>query len=169
MADIAEEGFDAADVAISRQLDMRYPHQGYQLAIDCPDGPFTEQTKPGLKRDFDQTHARVYGASAPDENAEIVTFRVIAEIETPRLALPKIETGDGDPSIAITGERNLYDFATGSFLPAIIYERAKLRAGDAIKGPAIIEQFDSTTVVLAGQSAEVDDIGNLIIDTGEIS
>ena len=166
MHDVAEEGFDPADVAITRQLDMRYPHQGYQLAVDCPDGLFTENAKPGLKRDFDATHARVYRASASDEDAEIVTFRVIAEIETPRLALPKIDAGNGDPSRAVAGERDIYDFETGSFLPATLFDRARLRAGDAIVGPAIIEQFDSTTIVLAGQSARVDAIGNLIIDTG---
>ena len=169
MTDIAEEGFREADVVLTRQLDMRYPHQGYQLAIDCPDGPFSEDSRQPLKRDFDATHGRVYGASAPDEDAEIVTFRVIAEIETPRLALPKIQSGDGDPSDAITGERDLYDFGTASFDVATIFDRSKLRAGDGITGPAIIEQFDSTTIVLAGQSARVDGIGNLIIHTGAAS
>ena len=166
MDDIAEEGFDTADAAITRQLDMRYPHQGYQLAIDCPDGPFSDAAKPGLKADFAATHARVYGSNAPDEDAEIVTFRVIAEIKTPRLALPKIEAGDGDASGAVTGKRDLYDIETASFDAATIHDRAGLRAGDGIAGPAIIEQFDSTTIVLAGQSARVDEIGNLIIDTG---
>ena len=59
----------------------------------------------------------------------------------------------------------LLGFTMSDFLPATLFDRARLRAGDAFDGPAIIEQFDSTTIVLAGQSAGVDDIGNLIIDT----
>jgi N-methylhydantoinase A len=93
---------------------------------------------------------------------------VIAEIETPRLSLPKIESGTGDPMGAVTGRRDLYDIERASFDSATIYDRAGLRTGDGIAGPAIIEQFDSTTIVLAGQSARVDDIGNLIIDTGAV-
>ena len=166
MADITDEGFEPGAATITRQLDMRYPHQGYQLAVDVRDGAFAESAKPALKRNFDETHQRVYGASAPEEDAEIVTFRVIAEIEVPRLALPPLEPGDGDPRRAKTGERELYDFERAGFLTASVYDRTGLRANDTITGPAIIEQFDSTAVVLLGQTCAVDALGNLIIDTG---
>ncbi|MDE0059523.1 MAG: hydantoinase/oxoprolinase family protein [Defluviicoccus sp.] len=166
-ADLREEGFDGEDAALRRQIDMRYLHQGYQLAVDCLARPVDAAEKAALKTRFDELHLRVYGASAPDEEAETVTFRVIAEIAVPKLELPKIEAGDGDPARAETGVRELYDFTSGSFADCKVYDRALLRAGDAIAGPAAIEQFDSTMIVLAGQSATVEAHGNLVIDAGD--
>ena len=166
MADVAEEGFASDSVSIRRQCDMRYLHQGYQLAVDCPTGTVNEETRAALKRAFDGAHQRVYGASAPNEDAEIVTFRVIVEIEVPRFNPPRIKSGDGDASRAQTGERALWDFATGAFTTAAIFNRRLLLGGDRIGGPAIVEQFDSTTVVPAGQSAELDAYATLVISTG---
>ena len=74
--------------------------------------------------------------------------------------------GRGDPSAAATGSRELYDFESARFVPCTLYDRAKLRAGDLIQGAAVIEQFDSTTVLLPGQAAKVEAHGNIIIDTG---
>ena len=96
----------------------------------------------------------------------MVTFRVAAEISVPKLETPELEAGDGDASRAFKGERQLYDVDRAVFEAAHIYDRAKLLAGDRLSGPAIVEQFDSTTVVRAGQAVEVDHRGNLIIDTG---
>ncbi len=164
--DVAEEGFTPDQVTVTRQVDMRYQHQGYQLPVACPAGDLVETDKPGLKSGFDDAHQRVYGASAPDEDAEVVTFRVIAEIAVPRLALRALEPG-GDASGAQIATRPLYDLETAGFMDAAIYDRAKLRAGDRLDGPAVVQQFDSTTVILAGMSCHVDLWGNLIIETGE--
>lgn len=166
-ADVGEEGFTPDQVTIHRQVDMRYQHQGYQLAVDCPEGVLTDADKPALKSRFDETHQRIYGASAPDEDAEVVTFRVIAEIEVPRLELPEIGAGNGDAGGAQIAVRPLYDLESAAFADAAIYDRAKLQAGDAFDGPAVVQQFDSTTVICAGMSCVVDAWGNLIVDTGE--
>lgn len=164
--DVREEGFDENAVVFTRQLDMRYLHQGYQLAVDRPEGALIEDRKPALKRAFDAAHRRVYGSSAPDEDAEIVTFRLIAEIAVPRLALPPLAEGDGDAGRARKGERPLYGLDRKAFEAAPVYDRGRLLAGDGIDGPAVVEQFDSTTLILAGQRAEVDRYGNLMIESG---
>ena len=164
--DVREEGFTPDQVTIHRQVDMRYQHQGYQLPVPCPAEKLTDADKPTLKTRFDEAHHRIYGASAPDEDAEVVTFRVIAEIVVPRLELPQIDQG-GDASKAQIATRPLYDLETATFGDAAIYERAKLTAGDVFDGPAVVQQFDSTTVICAGMSCTVDAWGNLIIDTGE--
>ena len=98
-----------------------------------------------------------------------MTFRTIAEIAVPQLELPPVEAGDGDPSAAEIDGRELYDFEAGGFVPCKVYDRALLRAGDRIEGAAVIQQFDSTTVVLSGQSATVEAHGNLVIDAGDAS
>jgi N-methylhydantoinase A len=159
-----EEGFDREAVKLTRLIDLRYPHQGYTLPVACP--PFVNDTdKIKLKLAFDDLHGQIYGQSAPKEDAEIVTFRLQAEIEIPRLRLPKLPQSDGHPDRALKGERPLFDMDRNDFVTAKVYDRAKLLAGDHIVGPAIVEQFDATTVVLAGQTATVDVTATLIITT----
>ena len=162
--DVTEENFALSDVVFRRQFDMRYLHQGYELSIDCPDGEIAEEDKVSLKARFDERHGAVYGVSAEDESAEIVTFRLLAEIAVPQLAPPPLEAGDGDIERAVLGRRPLFNLASGGFLDALVLERSQLRAGDRIEGPAVIEQFDSTTVITAMQWGTVDHFGNIVIE-----
>jgi N-methylhydantoinase A len=162
LAEAAEEGFAHDAVKLTRLLDLRYPHQGYTLPVPCP-AIVTDGDKAALKQAFDALHGQVYGQSAPKEDAEIVTFRLQAEIDVPRLELPKLPPGDGNAERARKGERKLFDIDAGGFVTARIYDRARLLAGDRIDGPAIIDQFDATTVVLAGQTAAVDPTATLVI------
>jgi N-methylhydantoinase A len=161
-AEANEEGFSRDAVTLTRLIDLRYPHQGYTLPVPCAPqiGDADKQT---LKQEFDALHRQVYGSSAPNEDAEIVTFRLQAEIAVPQLALPVLAAGDGNAERALKGQRDLYDIDRNVFVRAKIYDRARLLAHDRVMGPAIIDQFDSTTVVNAGQQASVDPSGTLVI------
>lgn len=168
LAEAKDEGFQPEAAKLTRLVELRYPHQGYTLAIACP--PIAgDDDKRHLKQSFDDLHAQVYGQSAPREDAEIVTFRLQAEIEVPRLAFPQLRPGDGRADRALKGGRKLFDIDAGRFVTAKIYDRSKLMAGDRIEGPAIVDQFDATSVVPAGATAEVDATGNLVIEMGEAS
>jgi N-methylhydantoinase A len=166
LAEASEEGFVHEAVKLTRLLDLRYPHQGYTLPVPCP-ADITDVDKVRLKHAFDEVHLQVYGQSAPKEDAEIVTFRLQAEIEVPRLVLPALAHGDGRAERALKGERPLFDIGENRFVRATVYDRQALMAGDRIAGPAIIDQFDATTVLLGGQTATVDDTATLIIQTGD--
>jgi N-methylhydantoinase A len=166
LAEASEEGFAHEAVKLTRLLDLRYPHQGYTLPVACP-ADITDADKARLKHAFDEVHLQVYGQSAPREDAEIVTFRLQAEIEVPRLELPALAHGDGRAGRALKGERPLFDIDENRFVRATVYDRQALMAGDRIAGPAIIDQFDATTVLLGGQTATVDDTATLIIQTGD--
>jgi N-methylhydantoinase A len=161
--DVEEEGLDLKALRLKQQLDLRYLHQGYHLTVDGPDGEFTDAHKPAIKSAFDDLHRRTYGASAPEEDAELVTLRLLAEIPVPHLRLAPIARGTGRAADARIGERPLYDLARGQFADAHVYDRTRLRAGDRLEGPAIVEQYDSTSVILAGQALAVDEVGNLLI------
>jgi N-methylhydantoinase A len=166
LAEASEERFAHEAVKLTRLLDLRYPHQGYTLPVACP-ADITDADKARLKHAFDEAHLQVYGQSAPREDAEIVTFRLQAEIEVPRLELPALAHGDGRAERALKGERPLFDIDDNRFVRAAVYDRQALMAGDRIAGPAIIDQFDATTVLLGGQTATVDDTATLIIQTGD--
>jgi N-methylhydantoinase A len=165
LAEAKEEGFAPASVKLTRLIDLRYPHQGYTLGVECPAVLADDDGKAKLKSDFDDLHARVYGQSAPGEDAEIVTFRLQAEIEVPKLELAPLPLRDGSSARARTGERPLFDVDADRFMTAGIYDRTKLAPGDVIAGPAVIEQFDATTLILAGQTATVDRYGLLIMES----
>jgi N-methylhydantoinase A len=167
-AEAEEEGFTVDAVRLTRLLDLRYLHQGYTLPVTCP-AQVVDGDAAKLKAAFDELHHQVYGQSAPKEDAEIVTFRIQAEIEVPRLVLPEIEAAKSSPESALKGTRPLFDIEAGRFVDARIYDRAKLLAGHRIEGPAIIDQFDSTTVMLSDQFATVDRTGTLIIQRSEAS
>jgi N-methylhydantoinase A len=163
MREAAEEGFSADRVKIGRLLDLRYPHQGYSLCVPCP-APFDQTARQTVKQAFDLLHQNVYGQSAPKEDAHIVTFRLQSEIDVPRLALPELRRTDGNAARAIKGQRQLYDTTQQKFDQVNVWDREKLFAGDRFEGPAVIEQFDSTTVVLAGQMVTVESTGTLVIE-----
>ena len=80
--------------------------------------------------------------------------------ETAKLSQQEIASGTGDPKPR--GERRL--FRKGAWLTASVYARDALGAGDRIEGPAIIEQEDTTTILLPGWLARADAVGNLLLE-----
>jgi N-methylhydantoinase A len=133
MQEAGEEGFSPRQVKISRLLDLRYPHQGYSLCAPCP-APFDETVRIAVKRAFDSLHQNVYGQSAPDENADIVTFRLQSEIAVPRVSLPQLAQTDGNACRAIKGQRPLYDIAERKFVPVNIWDRASCKPAIGLMG-----------------------------------
>lgn len=162
-AEAAEEGFERDCIQLTRKIDMRYLQQGYTLGVECPLRELHEEDKANLKHAFDVLHQQTYGQSASGEDAEIITFRVSSQITVPQLALPELSARAGTAERARKGERSFYDVDLGQFMTARLYQREGLTAGDVIEGPAIIDQFDSTTVVLADQTAAMERCGTLII------
>jgi N-methylhydantoinase A len=159
------EGFSEDEVRIERQLDIRYPHQGYELALDCAPGRLTPAALGDLRAAFDERHAEVYGVSAPDELVEIVNLRVRSVV--PRRSQDVVATTNGaaaGATAAPTGERDVYFESHEGFLRTAIYDRGDLHPGMALQGPAIVEQLDSTTVIGPGWSGTVDELGNLRLD-----
>ncbi|HEY5348135.1 MAG TPA: hydantoinase/oxoprolinase family protein [Candidatus Lustribacter sp.] len=165
LGDVAEEGFARAAVVLRRQIDLRYLHQGYQLTIDVPVRDVSDADKPALKAAFDALHRRIYGQAADREPAEIVTFRLQAEIPIDRFTFVAAdEERAGDASQACEGTRPLYDLDRRAFVEATVYDRARFVPGDRFPGPAIVNQFDATTVVLAGWQVFVDPYRSLVIE-----
>jgi N-methylhydantoinase A len=83
----------------------------------------------------------------------------------PDVAPVVLEQGDGDPKAALVTEHPIY--VGGEQVTASVYDRAKLRAGDVVSGPAIVTEMDSTTLVLPDHSAVVHATGSLLINPVE--
>ena len=136
----AQEGFDPSAVKLQRQLDMRYPFQGYELTIDCSNKAFTEPDKAIVRAAFDQMHKEVYGTAATGEIPDIVNVRVMSIAEVAKLDLPELPKGERDPKPAAR-RKVLFDDGEG-YVDTPIYDRKQLGAGAIITGPAIIEQLE---------------------------
>jgi N-methylhydantoinase A len=146
---------------LRRIADMRYLGQNYELSIEIPAERLDEAGLASILDDFHREHDRAYGFSAPGEPAQFVTLRLEARGLVPTPDFPEIERATGRPEPEAT--RRVHLDEAGGWVEAPVYQRERLRGGQRFDGPAIVEQMDSTTLVLPGQSVEVDAVGNLMI------
>jgi N-methylhydantoinase A len=158
------EQIPAAQRLTARSIDMRYGGQGYELTIPVPDGPMTHATPPRLREKFEQVHRQTYGYVAAEEQLQITTLRLEATGLVPKADLPRHAPASTDITRTRLGERSLFLPELGGLVAIPLYDRALLQPGHRIRGPALIEQMDSTTLVLPGQIATVDEILNLLLE-----
>jgi N-methylhydantoinase A len=160
---IAASAISPRDVTVQRALDMRYVGQEHSVTVDIPEHHFRNGDRKAIKELFDAVHAQRYGTSAPDEAAEIASLRTTITGIVEKPGLERIKAGNATPpKEADTGTRKAF-FQEVGFVDTPTFARAALLAGNRIQGPALIEEHASTTVVLPGDSVEVDALGNLNI------
>jgi N-methylhydantoinase A len=161
---LGSEGFGEGDMRLEYFLDMRYAGQGYENAVQVERLPLDTQQLTCYRQAFDEVHRQFHGHAAPDQPVEVVSYRTVATGVLPEIRLARLQAVDTPIEDAITGTRAAY-FASASKEPieVDVYARKRLRPGHRFDGPAIVEQYDATTVVCPEQTVEVDDFGNLII------
>jgi N-methylhydantoinase A len=162
---LEREGIPESDQRLAFNVDMRYYRQGYEIPVEIDPILLAGNGTTMLAERFNQLHEQFYGFRMEGSACEIVNLRAIGYGKVPEPQLPEGEPGAGDASEAVVDEHEVY--FQGEWLPTRIYDRAKLRPGHRVEGPAIVTEFDSTTVVLSGYAAEVDRYLNLIINPTE--
>ncbi len=162
-ADLAAEGFAPEQIALQYLLDLRYAGQGYELSVPAPRVPLDAATLQEARQRFDALHERLHGHQAPDEPVELVSYRLVAYARVPQVRLQRYPAATTDVSAALKGSRLVTFPEYGEPTPCPLYDRARLAPGHVVRGPAILEQVDSTVVVHPGQEATVDPYRNVII------
>jgi N-methylhydantoinase A/oxoprolinase/acetone carboxylase beta subunit len=164
----AADGVEAEHVAFARAGDLRYVGQGYELRVSFPDGVLDEGAMEGVFTAFHDTHRREYGHHFAQSAIEIVNIRLTGTAGTPSLARPTPSAGGSLAEARVRTGTCVFrvDGRIGDY-PTDFLRRDKLPVGEAIDGPVIILQMDSTTVVPPGHTVEVDGVGNLIIRRNE--
>jgi N-methylhydantoinase A len=152
------------EIAVTRGADMRYVGQEHAVSVELPIELFAARDIEGIKRRFDAVHETRYGYSSPGEAAEIVSLRgaVIGVMRKP--PLETIEAGTPEPPAAAFGGDRLVYFSDAGYVDTPTYSRSNLAAANRINGPALVEEYASTTVVYPGDVLHVDGFGNLVID-----
>jgi N-methylhydantoinase A len=155
------EGIPAEARRISYVADMRYHRQGYEIPVALDPDEVRADGLADLEERFNRLHEQLYGFRMPGTASEIVNLRAVGFGAVP---MPELRSGTlshPDPAAAVVDEHDvIFD---GQSVRTTIYERAKLEPGAAFTGPAIVTEFDSTTVVLPGYDATVDTNYNILI------
>lgn len=161
------EGFPRARHRYIRSADLRYFGQAFEVRVEAPDGPIDEAFAERVAAAFHDAHERLYGYCYRDDRErhplEWVNLRVTGVGPIQRPALPRLAAADGAPTAAERGTRRVF---FDEWMDATIITRDALRAGEAVAGPAIIEEFGSTVPVHPGFTVRVDDFGNLLLTPG---
>jgi N-methylhydantoinase A len=165
-AALESEGFAPEAMVLQRFADMRYFGQAWEVRVEVPAGGLDRASADIAVARFHAAHQRTYGysyADQPDHRVEWVNLRVagIGPLRRPAIR-PRSASLPGGVDRARTGAREIVFDRAGS-VATPIYARALLQPGDCVDGPAIVEEFGSTTVVFPGQRARVDAFANLVL------
>lgn len=168
LGQLQEDGVAADKILIQRIAECRYLGQGYELRVDAPSGAIDEAWIEKIRADFHEIHHREYSRRFEDSDIEIPNIRVRGIGLMPALTTPEVEAGDESSEAALrrTGEAWFRVDGTLRQVETRYYDRHKLKAGNRISGPAIVNQYDTTTVIPPGLEAHVDRFGNIIIEVG---
>ncbi len=157
-------GVAPGDVTVDRRIDMRYRGQGYELEIALPADTTDADSFALLAPLFTAQYRDVFRVDQLDEPLELVNWKVDARGPAPQLPHAEITTAGSGP--ALKGARQAYLPERGAMGEISVYDRYRLRAGDRIDGPALIEERESTCLLRSGEHAIVDAELNLIATIG---
>ena len=154
------ESVDVKDQRQAWSVDLRYAGQNFELAINFENNQFNRDTAVALRAAFDKAHEVAYGYSQSTEPVELVGMRVKLAGVLSKPPLPKTKTGS---SLNSSGSRKV-SFGKNAWFETPIYRRDTIPVDHNFEGPAIIEQMDSMLLIFPGDTAKIDDWGNLIIN-----
>ncbi len=166
LATKASRALDAEKVpkkeqSVIYEADVRYHGQGLLLTIGFD---LKELEKKGLDvigSRFDEMHSQLF-TFALDEDKELVNLRAVAQGKATAVSAQSVGKGSKSPAAARISDVSV--FMDGKDRKAVLYDRSKLKSGNVIDGPAIVQEMDSTTLILPGHAGAIDDFGNILIN-----
>jgi N-methylhydantoinase A len=153
------EGFGEKDVEFRRTFFMRYRRQLNELAIPAPVKRYDENDVQQIMETFDQKYEEVYGEGSAYREAgiELISFTIDAIGKTSKPALRVYEAGGASPGAALKGSREVFFTKPAKdFFKTRIYDYDRLRPGNVIEGPSVIETRITTIVIPPEKVARVD-------------
>ena len=159
-ATLDAEGVPRAEQSTLYQIDLRYSGQGMRLTVDVTPDDLDRAGLAEVGQRFDTMHEQLFTFSLKARR-ELYNLRALVQGRESVAAAEPLPEGDGDASGAAYEKTSI--FIDGKDHPAQIYDRARLRAGDRVAGPAIVTEMDSTTLILPDHAGEVDRVGNILI------
>ncbi|HEY4035828.1 MAG TPA: hydantoinase/oxoprolinase family protein [Ktedonobacteraceae bacterium] len=156
---LLDEGIDAEQITLERFLDMRYYGQSYELTV-----PLEEQIAEVVER-FHSAHQQRFGYSDSTKAVQIVNVRLKGHGRAARPELAQQEQLSTEEAHPVS--RRQVGFASDegiAYHQTSIYQRIHLLVGMRLSGPALVLQYDTTTVIPPGWRGWIDKVGNLVLE-----
>ena len=160
-AELRSDGVPQALIESEFEIDVRYAGQAFEVPLTITPEILARDGVEGVLQRFDDEHRRLFTFNM-ETPREIVNLRAVALGQVLNLPAAELPMGDGNPIAAKMRDHVLW--MEGREHAAVIYDRAQLRQGDVIPGPAIVIEMDSTTLIETGCVACVDAVGNILIN-----
>jgi N-methylhydantoinase A len=157
---IEKEGVTKAEMRTTYEVDVRYHGQGLRLTVHVDLKELEKRGLAAISEKFDDEHKRLFTFALQLEH-ELVSLRAAVQGKGISVKRPVVPKGSADPKAAVVGKQASY--MDGKSVTATVYDRAKLKAGNKIKGPAIVMEMDSTSVILPKHYGLVDKVGCILI------
>jgi N-methylhydantoinase A len=151
-------------VIFERTLMMRFVGQGAETDLRLEHKSFQQWEKIQIRELFDDIYKKLYGRTYPETPVEFVTFKVRASLPRREFRIPPLQQTTGKLADCVKGERQAFSLVRKEYIPFTVYDRFKLYPGAAMKGPAIIEEKESTIIVGEDAQSGVDEYGFVWID-----
>jgi N-methylhydantoinase A len=156
---LQKDGIPLSEITLLRETDVRYAGQSMEVRVPAPSGKIDEQFITAVIEAFHAAHLKTFGYNyVGQQKIELVNFCVSALGMIDRPRIPVLGQSRSPPQ---HGTRPIY--FDGRYRDTPVFARASLGAGYTLDGPAVVEEFGSTTVVFPGQHLSVDPHGILII------
>jgi N-methylhydantoinase A len=155
------DGIPADRLEFVFQADLRYAGQAFQISMDFTEADIKTHGIELLTGQFDREHEQLF-TFALGRDHELVMIRAIVKARSREIA--ETEVGKAGLDLEQCKVHDTRFYHEGGWHDAVIYDRSLMHAGLVIPGPAIVVEMDATTVVLPGFDAQVDPIGNLLIN-----
>jgi len=159
-------GVEQRDIRIVRRLDMRYLGQGFEVEVTLPDLQSPKELVEQIPKIFVAEYQKRYAISLIDEPLEIVNWKVEAQGKATGMG-GKYHPEDAAGDAALKGHRRVFFPEAKAYLQAPIYDRYALQPGTSLKGPAIVEERESTCIIGPGDRVVVDGRYNLVAEIGK--
>jgi N-methylhydantoinase A len=160
---LRQAGVPDGVMTVTRSADMRYLHQGFEINVPVANGRLSADDIPRLQASFDREYERMYKRLNPAVDVEALNWRVIVAGPRPVIMTQQADAQPAPTQATPTGERPAYFPETSGYTNCPVYDRYRLVPGAVLRGPAIIEERESTVVVGPGASVEVDAHRNVVI------
>lgn len=154
-----------SEVRFEREAEMRLSGQFHDIVVPVPGGELAAESGEALREAFGREYARLYHAVLSGYEPLVLNWRLRALGPDPEVRLPNMDS-DGVGSDSLRGSRPAFYPETNGFVETPVHDRYRLRAGQTVAGPAIIEERESTLVIGPGDSLLVDPAGNLRVKLG---
>lgn len=160
---VVEAGAPGSAVTEHRLAYMRYLGQGHEIAVNLPARPLTDDDADLVQASFDATYERFYQRTLPNAEVEVLTWALTLTTASAPSETTSIEPADSRDA-QVAGSRAIFDPASGQIRDVPLHWRPDLVPGDAITGPAVIAENETSTFVPKNFDARIAANGFIIVE-----